>query len=203
MPKSFKLPVKWGGSLPSKWREPRFLLRGVIGVLLAMNLAAAVVAFKPFGGGAEDLEQQEAALTQQISTMHKRVEDNKALVEKMRNARMDRDQFLAKYVADARLGASTLAAEIDRIATASGVRLLPVSFNEQEIEGSDTFRMVTVTAALEGNYISLAKFINMVDKSPHFLIIESLETEAPQQNGALLNIRLKIDTFVNGTESNP
>ena len=190
-------------NLPGKWREPRFLLRGIIAALLVMNLAAAIIAFKPFGGGAEDLQQQEASLTQQLGTMRKRIEDSKALVNKMQTARADRDKFLAKYVAEARLGASTLLGEIDRIATDSAVKQLPVSFNEQDIEGSDTFKMVTVTEGLEGNYASLAKFINMVDKSPHFLIIESLETEAPQQNGALLNIRLKIDTFVNATESNP
>lgn len=195
MPRNFKLS--------GQWREPRFLLRGIIGTLLVMNLAGAVVAFKPFGGGAEDLQQQEAALTQQLSTMRKHIEDSKALVAKMQNARTDRDKFLDKYVADARLGASTLLAELDRIATASAVKQLPVSFNQQAIEGSDTFAMVTVTEGLEGNYASLAKFIDMVDKSPHFLIIESLETEAPQQNGALLNIRLKIDTFVNATETTP
>ncbi len=195
MPRNFKLP--------GQWREPRFLLRGIIGALLVMNLAAAVVAFKPFGGGAEDLEQQEAQLTQQLATMRKHVEDSKALVAKMQNARADRDKFLAKYVADERLGASTLAAELDRITTEAAVKQLPASFSEQDIEGSDTFKMMTVTESFEGNYASLTKFINMVDKSPHFLIIESLETEAPQQNGALLNIRLKIDTFVNGTESNP
>lgn len=49
----------------------------------------------------------------------------------------------------------------------------------------------------------MAKFINLVDKSPHFLILESLDTEAPQQNGAPLSVRVKIDTFVNKTEDNP
>jgi hypothetical protein len=41
----------------SSWIEPRFLLRGIMGALLAANLVAAVIAFKPFGGSADDLQR--------------------------------------------------------------------------------------------------------------------------------------------------
>lgn len=192
MRKSSKLPVRW--------REPRVFLRAIIGALLIANVAAAIVAFKPFGGGAEDLERQEAYLQQQLAGVRKRIQVSKQLVDKMQNARKDKDQFLAKYVADERFAASTLVDELNRIASESGVRQLPVSWNPQTIEGSDTFQMVTVTEGCEGTYANLSKFINLVDKSPKFLIIESLDTSAPQQNGALLNVRLKIDTFENGPE---
>ena len=193
--------MRKNSSLSSQWREPRVFLRAIIGMLLIANVAAAIVAFKPFGGGADDLERQEASLQQQLANMRKHIEASKQLVDKMQSARKDKDQFLAKYVTDERIGASTLLDELSRIASDSGVRQLPASWNEQEIEGSDTFKMVTVTESCEGTYASLAKFIDLVDKSPHFLIIESLDTEAPQQNGALLNVRMKIDTFVNGTEN--
>jgi len=186
--------------LSSHWKEPRVLLRGVIGALLLANIIAAIIAFKPFGGGADDLEREEAALQQQLGGMRKRIEASKQLVDKMQTARKDKDQFLTKYIADERFGASTLLNELNRIATEAGVRQLPVSDNQQEIEGSNAFIMVTVTESCEGNYAALAKFINLIDKSPHFLIIESLDTEAPQQNGALLNVRIKIDTFINRTE---
>jgi hypothetical protein len=190
-------------SMPGQWREPRVLMRGVIGALLLANVVAAVIAFKPFGGGADDLQRQEASLQQQLSAMRKRIDADKMLVDKMQKARKDRDQFLAKYVADERLGASTIYDELIRIATEAGVKQLPVTFNQQDIEGSDTFKMFTVTEGYEGSYASLAKFINLVDKSPHFLIIESLNTAAPQQGSGALNVQLKIDTFVNAAEGTP
>jgi Tfp pilus assembly protein PilO len=195
MPRNFKLP--------GQWREPRVFLRGIIGALLLANVAAAIIAFKPFGGGADDLQRQEASLQQQLSAMRKRIEGDKALVDKMQKARKDRDEFLAKYVADARLGASTLYEELNHIATEAGVKQLPASFTPQDIEGSDTFKMITVTEGCEGSYASLAKFINLVDKSPHFLIIESLNTAAPQQGTGALNVQLKIDTFLNASEVTP
>ena len=56
---------------------------------------------------------------------------------------------------------------------------------------------MTISAAYEGNYASLTKFVNLLDKSPRFLIIESLMA-APQQstNGDLLSVTIKLDTFV-------
>ena len=187
----------------NQWREPRVVMRAVIGALLAANLVAAVIALKPFGGGADDLARQEASLQQQLTAMRKHIDESKSLVDKMQVAREDKDHFLAKYVTDERLGASTLLEELERIAAEAGVKQLPVTFNEQDIEGSDTLKMVTVTLGCEGNYASLAKFINLVDKSPRFLIIESLNTAAPLQNGAALNVQLKIDTFMNTPEATP
>ncbi len=97
-----------------------------------------------------------------------------------------------------RFGASTLYSELDRIATEAGVKQLPGTYNEQDIEGSDSMKMVSVTEGCEGSYASLAKFINLLDKSPRFLIIENLATAAPRQNGGALNVQIKIDTFING-----
>jgi len=188
---------------PATWKEPRILLRGIMGALLAANLVAAVIAFKPFGGSVDDLQREEAALNQQLSGLRDHVAKSKQLVAKLQNARQDTDQFMAKYITDERVGASTLLDELNRIATEAGVRPLPQSYNEQEIKGSDGMKMVSVTEGCEGNYASLAKFINLLDKSPRFLIIESLQTTAPQQNGAPLTVQLKIDTFVNGAEGTP
>jgi hypothetical protein len=185
------------------WKEPRIVARAVIGVLLAANLVASVIAFKPFGGSADDLRRQEAALNQQLVSLRARVEKDKQLVAKMQNARKDTDQFLAKYVTDIRFGSSTLLSELDRIANEAGVKPLNSSYAEQEVEGSNGMKLISVTEGCDGTYANLTKFINLLDKSPQFLIIENLATAAPQQNGAPLNVQIKIATFMNHAEGTP
>ena len=61
-------------------KDPRVLMRGVIGLLLVANLAAAVVAFKPFGGSAEDLRREQQMLNAQLTRAQQQLAASKRLV---------------------------------------------------------------------------------------------------------------------------
>ena len=55
--------------------------------------------------------------------------------------------------------------------------------------------MLTITATFEGGYGQLVKFVNELDRSNRFLLIEQLQV-APQPKGDLLNATVKLNTFV-------
>jgi Tfp pilus assembly protein PilO len=170
-------------------------MRAVLGVLLLANLVAAVVAFKPFGGGADDLRRDRNALQQQLAQLQKQVARNKKMVEKVETARREGDQFLDKYFTERRVVTSTIQGELVQIAKDAGITYQPTTWTPEAIEGSDTLSMWTINAGCQGTYAALSKFVNLVDKSPRFLIIESM-LAAPQQTGQVLNVTIKVDTFV-------
>jgi len=201
MPRNFKLAekLKWKGAAI---KEPRVLLRAAIGTLLAANLVAAVMAFKPFGGSADDLRREQQALRIQLAQLQARVATSQRLVEKVETARREGDQFLAKHVTDRRTMSSTIQEELNRTAKEAGIKVLPATLDLEPIEGSDTLEMMTISAGYEGTYANLTKFVNLLDKSPRFLIIENMQT-APQQGGQALTVTLKLDTFVKETAGPP
>jgi type IV pilus assembly protein PilO len=183
-------------SLPAlKWKDPRVAVRAVLGVLVLANLVTAVIAFKPFGGGADDLRRDRNLLRQQLAQLKIQVAKNKKLVEKIETARTQGDQFLARYFTQRRVVTSTIQGELVEIAKDAGVTYQPTTWNIDAIEGSDTLAMMTINAGCQGTYAALSKFVNLVDKSPRFLIIESM-VAAPQQTGQVLNVTVKVDTFV-------
>jgi Tfp pilus assembly protein PilO len=188
MPRSFNLPVV-------KWNDPRVAVRAVLGVLLAANLAAAVIAFKPFGGGADDLRRDRQQLQQQLAQLQAQVKQGRNLAAKVQVARTEGDKFLDAYVTDRRVVTSTLDSELFRMAKEAGVGMLPTTLNMEPIEGSDTLSMVTINTNCTGTYANLVKFVNQVDKSNRFLIIESM-TAVQQQGGGNLSVTLKIHTFI-------
>ena len=198
MPKAFKVAER---ILPATahipLKDPRVLVRAVLGVLVLANIAAALIVFKPWGGSAEDLARQQAGMRQELATMQVRLAQTKALVVKAQRAQQEGDAFLAKYTTDRRTTFSTLFGELDRITREAGIQPRPESNDLQQVEGSDTLYQITITAAYEGTYANLTKFVNLLDKSPRFLIIESL-TAAPQQTGIgdTLSVSIKLDTFV-------
>lgn len=198
MPRSFKMPQGFlPGASRARVKDPRVLVRSVLGVLVLANVVAALVIFKPWGGSPEDLARQQGDLRHQLTTMQARLAKTKALVAKAERARKEGDQFLTEYTTDRRTTFSTIAAELERASQDAGIKPRPASYELQPVEGSDTLYQMTITAAYEGSYANLTKFMNLLDKSPRFLIIESLMA-APQQTNAgdLLSISIKLDTFV-------
>ena len=80
MPRNFKLPFTLNV------KDPRFAMRAIIGVLLVANLAAAIVAFKPFGGSAEDLRRQQDSLRAQVTRAQQQLKASRELVGKVEKA---------------------------------------------------------------------------------------------------------------------
>jgi type IV pilus assembly protein PilO len=200
MTRNFNLNLA-GLKSAAAWRDPRLAMRVIIGALLVANLVAAVFAFKPFGGSADDLRRGRNGLQQQLVQLQAQVAKSKKLVDKIQIARTEGDQFLAKYFTDRRVMTSTIQGELVDIAKQAGIVFQPTTWTDEPIEGSDTLIMKTINAGCQGTYASLSKFVNLVDRSPRFLIIESL-VAAPQQTGQTLNVTVKIDTFVKDAAGN-
>lgn len=185
-------------------KDPRVLVRAALAVLVVANIVAALMVFKPWGGSAEDLAREQESLQQQLTSMQSRLTKTRALVTKAERARAEGDGFLAEYTTDRRTTFSTIFAELERVAHDAGIQPRPASYELDQVEGSDSLYQMNISAAYEGSYASLTKFVNLLDKSPRFLIIESL-IAAPQQSNAgdLLSVSIKLDTFVREQPVNP
>jgi type IV pilus assembly protein PilO len=202
MPKNSKLAPKIVlKALPLN--DPRVAMRVLIGVLLAANLVMAVIAFKPFGGGADDLRKEQARLSAQLRQLQANVEKSKQHVAKIEIARTEGDDFMSKYIMEKRSAPATMVEELSKAAQDAGVRVLPDTFTYEEIEGSDTLQMMSVVAPFEGDYAGLTKMVNQLEKSPRFWIIDEMSLNAPQQQNQKvaaaqqnLNVNLKLLAFV-------
>jgi hypothetical protein len=195
MRKNFSLPALNIKIKGVHLKDPRVAARAVLGALLLANLVAAVVAFQPFGGSAEDLMREEQSLRRQLQDLQVRSMRAKSLVDKVQLARTEGDQFLGRYVTDIRTMSLTIEEELNRTSKEAGVKRREGSNNLDPIEGSDSLSMLTITAGFEGTYANLTKLVNLLDKSPRFLIIESM-VASPQQGTQTLNVNLKLDAFV-------
>ena len=189
MPKRFRLNI-------AKWRkDPRFLLRAGVALLLAANLVAAAFAFQPWGASVEDLERQAASLRLQIRQQRTTLDRTKAILKKVEVARGESDQFVDKYLLGKSSLASSLAKELERSARQSGIRQKDTTFSFEPIEGSDTLTKAIVTGTYEGTYADLILFLNQLDRSDRLLIVEGLSA-APQQGGLTLGVTLKLNSIV-------
>jgi type IV pilus assembly protein PilO len=181
--------------LPPWARDPRVLIRIGLGILLAADLITAVLVFKPWAASAQDMKRQAASLRQQIDQKRMALNRLRVIVGKVETARTDGDRFMETNLLSRRTVSSNLLDELEQTARQSGIRQKNANFVFEPIEGSDTLTKATITADYEGNYEDLMRFLNRLDRSPRFLVVEYLEAK-PLQNGPALAILLKVDALV-------
>src|SRR6185312_1460954 len=102
------------------------------------------------------------------------------------------ETFLASYFTTRRHTYSTILEEIRGIEASAGMKQQEGQISPLDpIEGSDDLSMMSVSVNFEGTFPQLVKFVNLLDRSPRFLIIESMQV-APQPKGDILNVNLKM-----------
>lgn len=174
---------------------PAGLAQTALVLLLVCNLVAGYFAFYPPGGSAEELETRLRDLRAQVQAKGLLLKQMRLNVQKIELGRNEGDEFLQNYFLTPRNASSTLVEELSRAAKEAKITPKEHSLQAEDIEGSDTLKMMTINGNYEGTYPDLIQFINRLDRSDRLLIIESLNA-TPQQAKGMLNINLKMDTFV-------
>lgn len=182
-------------SANTNWRDPRIVGRVLAGILAAANLVAAALIVFPPGGSADELERQLASLQSQAAAQRAQLVRTRQHADSVEKGRQEGDQFLGNYFLARRTAYSTLLSELVSAADQSKIKPKEHAYSTEPIEGSDALSMMTISANYEGSYANLMHFIHEIDSSPRLLIIEGLNA-APQQGSGILNISMKIDTFV-------
>jgi type IV pilus assembly protein PilO len=179
----------------TRWRDPRIVIRVLVGILAAANLIAGALIVFPPGGSADELERQLASLQAQATAQRAQLIRTRQHVAAVEKGREEGDEFLGNYFLTRRTAYSALLSELVSAADQSKIKPKEHAYSTEPIEGSDSLSMMTITANYEGSYANLMHFIHEIDSSPRLLIIEGLNA-APQQGSGILNISMKIDTFV-------
>jgi type IV pilus assembly protein PilO len=191
--KSISLPLTLSNA--AAWKEPRVVVRIILGLLLAANLVAAGYAFNLFGSSPEALNQALVAAEARVRTDQLRLDRSRFLTSNIGRGKSESDTFLANYFTTRRSTYSTIIGEITETAKTAGMKTQEWTIGLDPIEGSDDLSMMTISINFEGNFTQFVKFVNLLDRSPRFLVIESMQV-TPQPKGDLLNTNLKLHVFV-------
>lgn len=188
------MPRNYSLDLRAHVRDPRHVVRGVLGFLLAANLIAAWFVFQTPGGTLAELESEVAAARSQLVARRQTIERLKKLVEKTEGARASGDNFLNAYFLPRKHAYSMLEVDLANATRTAGIKAKERSNSYEPIEGSDTLGMLNVNANFEGTYADLIELVNAIDRSKRLLIIEQLQAQ-PQQGSNTLAITLKLNAF--------
>lgn len=192
MPRNFDVTGRWRAV---SWTAPETLLRIGAGILFAANLAVAGFAFHWWGDSPAAVQARIDDLKQQLAIQRTQVVRTKAMATKVDGARDQGGAFISTYMTPRRVTYSTVLGELNKMAGTAGIRTRETGLGRDQVEGSEALSMLTITAGYEATYLNLVKFLNELDKSKRFIIIESV-TASPQANSQNLLVTIKLNTFV-------
>ncbi len=192
MPSDSDNKPRVGGGWLRKIPRERVLIG--LGAVALAELLFWFVAVRPLSD--RELEQQAllTTLALQVEQRQESLERLRAAGERVDGARDNGDLLLAELTFDRRTTFSELLTELGRAAKEAGVEVRETSYNSDTIDGNEQYGMVSINANFRGQYEDLVKFLNLLDRSRKFLIIERLGA-APREEGGL-QITMRVDAFV-------
>jgi hypothetical protein len=193
MPRNFNLKLPGSVNL-AELKNPQVLMRVLLGALLVANLVAATFAFHVFEDSPEKVASQVQSARQQLVAAIKKLSQSRLYAAKLEKGQDEGAKFINTYMTSRRATYSTIIGEINEMALNAAMTPKDALIHLDAVEGSPNLDVMTVTASFDGPYRNLLAFINSIDKSKHFLIIDSLGA-TPGSNDRL-QITIKFCTFV-------
>jgi type IV pilus assembly protein PilO len=171
-------------------RQTRKNIKTALAVLLGVDVLAAAVLFSPLVGSADSRRQELNQLRSELQTKTRQVEPLTDLPKKVINAnRQIADFYKKRFPAQD----SQIPTNFGKLAAANGVTIEQAKYKVDEDEVG-SLRPVELEANLSGNYVSLAKFINALERDDMFFIISSI-TLAGEQKGPI-KLQMKLETYL-------
>ena len=168
-------------------RKTRKDLKLALVVLVGVDLLAAVLYFSPLIGSAETRRMEMNQLQSELTMKTHQVAPLKDLPQKVDLAGKEITDFYNKRLASEN---SQILTEIGKLASANGVRI-----EQGRIKPGESvtvgLQQVNMEYDLAGNYTSLARFINAVERDEMFFIIDSVALGGDPQGPVKLAVKLE------------
>jgi len=166
----------------------------VVAVLLAADLVVYLVLLRPPGVAARPETEALASLEQQVAQIAQEVQRLRRIEQELPATRKQLDDFLARRFLSQDAGYSRVVDELERAATDSGVRPGRADFRTHSVREQPELVREEITTTVEGGYVNLLRFLEHLERSPNFYLLERLGLVSSAASGSL-KLDLTIHTY--------
>ena len=169
-------------------RDTRRKMKIAVGALAGVSMLAAGLLVSPLVGSAAQRQQDMNQLRAQLTTRNRQVEPLRGIDKKIPLATKQIDDFYRERFAS---HDSEVAEALETLAKESNVKIQTAKYKVGDAE-SVGLRREEIETSIQGDYQPIAKFLNGLERSKVFFIINNIAL-APQ-NGPL-QLQMKLETF--------
>lgn len=171
-------------------RAARRNLYAVGGILLVVDIIALVILLSPVGAASAAKQQEFDQLRQEVQKKAKTIVPPDQVQQRIDEARKQIVQFEKERIPSE---ASAVSVELGKLAADAGVKLSTVRYDDVDSDVPD-LRHYRISAVIAGDYLQEVKFINALERSKQFYVIDSVNL-GEQQQGAV-RLQINVDTYL-------
>jgi hypothetical protein len=165
-------------------------VQGAVALLLLLNLGLVLSIWRAAESAPQAQRDERDRLAAQARLMAADVGRAQAIRQRLPQKGRECDQFYAEELVPASSGYSTLVSDLGEIAGHAGLKTNIVGFKQKELAERGVTE-VKITAAVEGDYPSLIRFINGLERSKNFYLLDQLTLASSSTGGIKLNMELR------------
>lgn len=175
-------------TIKGDWRTWKRAVGVALGLLLLADVALAVFLWSGSRQGPDALRAQRDQLALQAKLLRADLRRGEAIRASLPQVGADCDAFYRQSFLDAKMGYSQIEADLGAIAQKANVRTPSLSFQQKEVKDRGVTQ-VSIKTTVEADYPSVIQFINGLERSKNFYLVDGLHL-ASGNSGA---IRLEIE----------
>jgi type IV pilus assembly protein PilO len=165
------------------------LIRWLLGLVLVADLALVAVNWK-MAAAPGDPNVELNVLRQQRALLAADVARAKKIRGELDDVEQDSEVFFQKQIMPAQSGYSALIGNFGDLARAAGVRTSNITYRTGDPDKRGVIE-VEIGASVSGDYANIVRFINGLEHSDTFYVLDSLTLGAGSSGGLGLNLHLR------------
>ncbi|MGH9739794.1 MAG: GspMb/PilO family protein [Candidatus Acidiferrales bacterium] len=164
----------------------------VLCLLVAADVALIVVLWQIGREGPQAMRGRMMRLTEESKFLRADVARGQKIRASMPNSGRECDAFYNKAFFDSTTGYSQIEADLNSISKDAGVQTSGLKFKQKEVKGRGVME-VDVATTVTADYPSLIHFINGLERSQDFYLLDGLALHSSQSG--LVDLDLSLHTY--------
>jgi Tfp pilus assembly protein PilO len=174
------------------FRRWKVLLLGAVSLVLLFDLVLVIFIWRSSAANLGDSLAERDRLRTEVKLLNADIRRAQLIKADLANVDKKSDEFAKDELPPSSGGYSNIVADLGAIAEKSGLKTSVVGYRQKELKGHNVDQ-IEVTAAVEGDYESLVKFINGLERAKNFYLLDSLTLNSG--SGDTIKLSLALRTF--------
>ena len=175
-------------------REKAPAIAVIIVLWLGANLAFAFLVNVPRAAAAAGLEEQALQVEAQTASRASEVERLRQHHRRVLEGSDNLNQFYSEVLSTKSERFISFQREVRDIAAKYNINVDAISYPRESFP-KDKVTKLSAVMPLTGSYESLREFIHTIEKSPSFIVIESIQLANSKEGGVILGLNITLSTY--------